>query len=369
MKTGDPSEREPATRLDPVRFSDIPGWRDDDHAAALRCFRVSARRMVEKPYTTKELGADAAALAAIGAEALAYPDDADPRLFFETRFRPLRIAPPAGSGFVTGYYEPEVAASPVRTQRFAYPLYRRPDDLADIDDATRPAGMDPYFMFARRAGDRLEEHPDRSAIESGALAGRGLELAWIEDPVDGFFIHIQGSARLIMPDGDIWRISYDGKTGHRFTAIGAILIERGEMKREDVTADAIRDWLGADAARARELMHRNRSFIFFRRILDADPGMGPVAAASVPLTAGRSLAADHRLHTFGSPMFVSTTEPIMEKEFRRLMIVQDTGSAIVGPARGDLFIGSGAAAGSIAGGIKHKADFVLLMPQSGGERG
>ena len=177
-------------------------------------------------------------------------------------------------------------------------------------------------------------------------------LAWIESPVDGFFVHIQGSARLQMPDGEIWRISYAGKSGHPFTPIGAWLVANGHLTREDVTMDTIRDFLLADEKRARELMNRNRSFIFFQRTTQENPDLGPVAAAGVALTPGRSLAIDHRLHTFGTPIFVATHEPLPQQSapFRRLMLAQDTGSAIIGPARGDLFIGSGREAGSVAGG-------------------
>lgn len=353
--------------LFPTEFAQIAGWGEDDHAAALACFRISARRMAERPYTTKALGVDARALAAAGVKALALGEVGAraARAFFEEHFRPHRICPPAGSGFVTGYFEPVLAASPVRTARFAWPLYRRPADLVGIDDATRPPSLDPSFMFARRTAAGLEEYFDRAAIEAGALAGRSLELAWLENPIDAFFIHIQGSARLIMPDGALWRISYAGKSGHPFTPIGAILIEMGELRREDVTMDTIRSWLEADLPRARALMARNRSFIFFQRMEQDDPSLGPVAAASVPLTPGRSLAVDHRLQTFGAPVWVSTHAPLPHERlpFCRLMIAQDTGSAIVGPARGDLFIGSGREAGTIAGSIRHPADFIVLAPE------
>jgi membrane-bound lytic murein transglycosylase A len=362
------AEDAPPARLVEVSFAAIEGWREDDHVAALACLRISARRTALKPYTTKALGIDAAGLARIGALALSQsfsPDGA--RQFFEEQFRPLRIEPPSGgTGFVTGYFEPELEASPVRTPRFSYPLYARPPDLADIDDATRPPGMDASFMFARRTQAGFSEYPDRAAIEAGFLAGKRLEIAWIESPVDGFFIHIQGSARLLMPDGDVWRVSYAGKSGHPFTPIGAWLVANGHLRREDVTMDTIRNFLLADEGRARELMNRNRSFIFFQRTSQENPDLGPVAAAGVALTPGRSLAVDHRLHTFGTPVFVATHEPLPQQSapFRRLMLAQDTGSAIIGPARGDLFIGSGREAGSLAGGIKHSADFTVLAPRS-----
>jgi membrane-bound lytic murein transglycosylase A len=353
-------------QLEPVAFSDLPGWSGDDHAAALQCFMHSARRMAIRPYTTKALGTDAPALAAIASSLLQEaPAAGNARTFFEQNFVPRRIQPVTGSGFVTGYFEPQVAASAESSDRFSYPIYRRPPDLADIDDTSRPQGMDPSFMFARNGSEGYSEYPDRAAIERGAIAGRGLELAWIESPVDGFFIHIQGSARLLMQDGSVWRVAYDGKSGHPFTPIGAWLVTQGHLSREEVTMDSIRDWLLADPGRARMLMDRNRSFIFFRRVDQEDPDLGPVAAAGVALSPGRSLAVDHRLHTFGSPIFVCVEGAVPQVgKWQRLMIAQDTGSAIIGPARGDLFIGSGAHAGHIAGAIKNRADFYVLIPRS-----
>jgi membrane-bound lytic murein transglycosylase A len=353
--------------LVPSRFEEIAGWAGDDHAAALACFRISARRMAERPYTTKAMGIDSSHLANAGRAALALdPGDlgngAAARAFFETNFTPFRVVPESGSGFVTAYYEPEVEASPVRTARFTYPLYRRPPDLIDIAEA--PPAWDPEFRFARRTSDGPVEYHDRAAIEAGALTGLGLELAWIESPVDGFFIHIQGSARLTMTDGSVRRIAYAGKSGHPFTAIGRLLADEGHMARAAVTMATIRAWLDADPVRARAMMDRNRSFIFFAETSDADPALGPVAAASVPLSPGRSLAIDHRLHTFGTPVFVATHAPLegQSRPFRRLMVAQDTGSAIVGPARGDLFIGSGEQAGAVAGAVRHAADFTILVP-------
>ncbi len=352
-------------RFEPCSFSQLPGWNGDDHGAALACFRQSAIRMAQKPYTTKQLGIDAAGLAGLAPTALGCPPQ-NARAFFEENFQPEKLVPDSGAGFVTAYYEPELSASPVQTPRFSYPLYARPHDLAEIDDFTRPAGIDASFRFARKTPHGFEEYLDRPAIEAGALAGKGLELAWIESPVDGFFVHIQGSARLNMTNGEVWRISYDGKSGHPFTPIGAWLIENGHLRREDVTMQAIRLWLDADAARARQLMNRNRSFIFFQRTTQDDASLGPVAAASVPLSAGRSLAVDHQLHTFGTPVFIVAHQAIagLGKDFRCLMVAQDTGTAIVGPCRGDLFIGSGMAAGDIAGAVRHAADFYVLRPKT-----
>jgi len=363
-------------RLYPVAFGAIPGWQDDDFVQALSCFRNSARRMSVKPYRRKAVGVDPQELAEIGQRALALDEAAlsdgkKAREFLEANFRALSIIPDAGSGFVTGYFEPEVAASPVRTERYSYPLYRRPPDLVEVDDAEMPAGWNPEIRFARIERGRLAEYHDRAAIEAGVLAGRGLEIAWIENPVDGFFIHVQGSARLSMPDGAVKRISYAAKSGHPFTPIGRILIDLGELRREEVTMTSIRAWLHGHPDRAAVVMAENRSFIFFAETEAAEPApnpaLGPVAAAGVQLTPGRSLAVDRTLHTFATPFFVAVRQAFAGhgRLFRRLMIAQDTGSAIVGVARGDLFIGTGAEAGEIAGAIRHEADFLLLAPAGG----
>jgi membrane-bound lytic murein transglycosylase A len=270
-----------------------------------------------------------------------------------------------GRGFVTGYYEPVVQASRKRSANCPVPLYRKPDDLVKLDEKNRPQPLDPGFAFARRTPDGLCEYFDREAIERGALEGRGLEIAWLADKVDAFFIHVQGAARLNFTDGTTLRVTYAAKSGHPFTGPGRELAELDEIPREKVTMQSIRAWFKANPQRIDEILHRNRSFIFFRAAPVEDEAMGPVAAAKVPLTPGRSLAVDRLLHTFGSPVFVAADGLSVEGHpFRRLMIAQDTGSAIVGPARGDIFFGSGDAAGEIAGVVKHEADFFLLVPRS-----
>ena len=346
----------------PVAFDDIPGWPEDDHAGAFDAFRRSAGHALVSPYKSGSLGVDAAAFAGAWRAALSTPRS-EARAFFETLFQPFRIAPPQG-GFVTGYYEPEVEASPVRTARFAVPLLARPPDLVAVD-ANRPPGLDPGFAFAASTPDGLVEYHDRRAIDGGALAGRGLELAWLADRVDAFFVHVQGSARLLMPDGAVRRVTYAAKTGHPFTGIGRVLAELGEIPLEQVTMQSIRAWLAAHPGRVDDILWRNRSYIFFREAPVADPALGPVAAAKVPLTPGRSIAVDRLLHTFGTPFYIDapTLAAFGAAPFRRLMIAQDTGSAIVGAARGDLFVGSGGPAGEIAGVVRSPADFYALVPR------
>lgn len=354
--------------FEPLGFDDIPGWYDDNPSAAYQAFRRSAFQVLTKPYRTGALGVDFAAFEPAYAEARSGEGlgEGQARAFFERYFLPARIAAEdGGRGFVTGFYEPQVTASPIRTPDFTVPLLARPADLIDMDDGNRPAGFDPYFAFGRQVGDDILEYFDRQAIEQGALEAQNLAIAWLAEKVDAFFIHVQGAARLRMPDGTLRRVTYAAKTGHRFTGPGRILADLGEIPLEKVTMQSIRAWFAANPERIDEILWQNRSYIFFREAAVADPALGPVAAAKVPLTPGRSVAVDRLLHTFGTPFFIHAPEltAFGGRPFRRLMIAQDTGSAIVGPARGDLFAGSGDAAGAIAGVVRSRADFFTLIPR------
>ncbi|GLQ80645.1 transglycosylase [Mesorhizobium huakuii] len=355
-------------------FDDLPGWGDDDPLPAFEAFRRSAFHVPVKPYRSGALGVDFNAFAAAYAEARAAAPSTriEARTFFESHFVPMLVRAESGAGLVTGFYEPQVEASPVRTERFVVPLLSRPADLADVDDANRPQGMDPYLAFARRTEGGLAEYFDRGAIERGVLEGQGLEIAWLADKVDAFFIHVQGAARLAMTDGRLRRVTYAAKSGQRFTGPGKVLSELGEIPLAEVTMQSIRAWFKAHPRRIDEILWRNRSYIFFREADVEDAALGPIAAAKVPLTPGRSVAVDRLLHTFGTPFYIDapTLTAFDAKPFRRLMIAQDTGSAITGPARGDLFAGSGDAAGEIAGVVRNAADFYALVPRAlaGGAR-
>lgn len=351
-------------RLVPIAFGDLDGWQDDDHAAAFAAFRRGAAVAEEHPPKRRGLGGDAAALAAILDRAAALPAEltqGEARGFFEAEFRPFEVATPSGQGFFTGYYEPEVAGSLTPTAEFAVPLYRTPPDLVEIAPGGAPH-LDPALRFALRTAGGLAEHPDREATMKGALAGRGLELVYVANPVDAFFIHVQGAARIRLTDGRAMRITYAAKSGQPYTPIGRVLLEMGALARDAVTMQTIRAWLAGHPEEADPVMAKNRSYIFFREAPVADAALGPVAAAKVPLAAGRSLAVDRLLHTFHSPVWIETTLP-GGAPFRRLTVAQDTGSAIVGAARGDIFFGSGAAAGEIAGAMLAVGRFVLFLPK------
>ncbi len=242
------------------------------------------------------------------------------------------------------------------------PLYRRPDDLLALGEGaqTGRAGARHPLRPARRAR-APRPYPDRAAIEGGWLAGRGLELAYLESAVDAFFVHVQGSARLVLPGGETMRVGYAAKNGHRFTAIGRILVQEGELPLEGADMDGIRRWLAAHPERAGALLHRNRSFIFFRRSrwsrAPADRRHGRRAHPLRLAGGGRGPPRLRHAVFVEAPSLAVAGAP-----FERLMIAQDTGSAIVGPARGDIFTGSGEAAGRVAGAIRHPARFVALLP-------
>lgn len=356
--------------LVPVSFSELPAWQNDKGiSAALDAFSRSARQARVKSYRSGSLGIRFEAFAEAYQRAASLDrtvSDADARMFFETFFRPFRVMPENGAApLVTGFYEPEAEASLTKSERFNQPLHRCPNDLVEVEDPAAISGWDPNFRFARQSDGELSQYFDRQAIDSGVLDGRGLELCWLDSQVDAFFIHVQGAACLSLTDGRKMRVTYCAKSGHPFTGIGRKLAEMGEIPLEQVTMQTIRQWLAQHPERIKETLWKNQSYIFFQESEHGDPHLGPVAAAKVQLTPGRSVAVDRNLHTFGTPVFIDAPalEPVFSEPFRRLMIAQDTGTAIVGAARGDLFTGTGHEAGELAGVIRHHATFHVLVPR------
>ena len=348
-------------RLEAHSFAGITGWHTDEHQAVLAAFRLSAAHHLVAPYKQRQIVFDPDAFNAACRASL--EDHIDAKAFFEFWFEPFLIVPDRGSGKVTGYYEPMIEARLTKGDGFETPFLRRPDDLVELSEAEAKAhGM----RFGRTIEGKIAPYFNRPEISSGALAGHDLEIAYVRDPVDAFFAHVQGCARLQMPDRDI-RVTYDGKSGHDFTAIGRVLIDLDEIPAANISMQTIRDWLKENPSRVAEILHHNKSYIFFREEPVADFRLGPIAAAKVPISAGRSIAVDRTIHAFGLPFFVcapdmKTLEP---GGFSRLMIAQDTGSAILGAARADLFIGSGDAAGAIAGSINFEAQFHIFLPRKG----
>jgi len=337
-------------KLTRVSFGDIEGWAGDDHAAALAALQRSCRTK----FANNGPCDDASALGDKASRAAA-------RRFFETNYIPHRVGEEQ-PGLVTGYYEPEVNGSRERSEEFEVPVYRRPDDLVQLTPDELRALYNESFSVGRRKGDALVRYYTRAEIDDGALDGKGLELLYLDDPVELFFMQIQGSGRVRLTDGSWVRLGYAAKNGHRYTSIGKLLAERGEKPPGGLTMEGLKSWIRADPARGRALMQENASYVFFRELPAAEAGEGPVGAQGVPLTPGRSLAVDAAYHSLGTPIFVSAPDLATPegKPFRRLMIGQDVGSAIRGTQRGDIFFGSGPEAGAVAGVTKHRARFYVL---------
>jgi membrane-bound lytic murein transglycosylase A len=356
-----------AERID---FADLSGFAADDHAAALRTLLVSCRARQEKAPALREGLAAQPALDAVCISALRVGEVDTPaaRAFFERHFTPWRISGESGRGFFTGYFEPEVEGSLKPGGRYGTPVYARPEDLVTFPQGETPAGFEGFAAARKRSDGALEPYADRTAIEEGALAGLGLERAWLADPVDLFFVQVQGSGRIRLPDGSVIRLAYAGRNGHPYTAIGRVVADRFGIPRSDMTMDRLRAFLAEDADLARSIMRENRSYVFFRLATELDPALGPIGGEGVPLTPGRSLAIDRTLWPYGLPVFVAAELPTGTdaglEPFRRLMIAQDTGSAILGPARADIFFGPGSAAGAIAGRVRHPGTFTVLWPKA-----
>ena len=303
------------------------------------------------------------------AKAADISDGARARAFFEENFLPLRISRLGEEqGFVTGYYEPIIDGSRTQTDVYTVPVYRRPSNLFvrgfKQSDVSLPNKGQVFRKIGRR---KLVPYYDRAEIEDGAIAGRGLEICWLKNQTDLLFTQIQGSARVRLEDGSTIRINYDAHNGYPYTAVGRILIDRGIVPKDQMSMHKIREYMEQNPDGARELRRQNRSYVFFREVQLSDKDEA-VGGQGVPLTPGRSIAVDKALHVYGTPFFIEGELPIESEQsktpFRRLMIAQDTGSAIVGPARADLYLGAGADAGRVSGRFRHNMRFVILVPKS-----
>jgi peptidoglycan lytic transglycosylase A len=355
----------------PVEWADIVGWADDDHLQAYKAFRVSCRAVAAR--RTPAVGQKALGTSlqepCRAAKAAHISDNGQARAFFETHFTPLRISRLGeADGFVTGYYEPIIDGSRTQTDVYSVPVYRRPSNLFvrgfKQSSLTLPNSGPVFRKIGRR---KLVPYYDRAEIEDGAIAGRGLEICWLKNQTDLLFTQIQGSARVRLEDGSTIRINYDSYNGYPYTAVGRILIERNIIPKDQMSMQRIRQWMDENPDGAKELRRQNRSYVFFRevKLSDKDEAVG---AQGVPLTPGRSIAVDKSLHVYGTPFFIEGELPIDSEHaktpFHRLMVAQDTGSAILGPARADLYFGAGAEAGRISGRLRHNMHFVILVPNS-----
>jgi membrane-bound lytic murein transglycosylase A len=358
----------PDTQLEPLAWSALDGWAADDHVASFSAFLKSCTPFFAskepregRPIHTAlwQVCRRAAHLRPTGA--------AEAQAFFEENFRPVSIARIGESkGLLTGYFEPVVDGSRFPSPEFYTPLYRRPPDLLVAGRQVGKADIPNRATINRRnAQNELVPYYDRADIENGALDGQKLEICWLKDPFDAFSIQIQGSARVRLEDGTMLRVNYDAHNGRPYAAIGRILMEQYGVPPDGMSMERIRQWMLANPEQAAKLRQSNPSFVFFRITGLSDQGEA-VGAQGVPLSPGRSIAVD-KLHVYGTPFFIAADLPIdsdkPSTKFRRLMIAQDTGSAINGPARADLYWGAGDAAGRIAGRIRQQGQFVMLLPR------
>lgn len=355
----------------PVAWSEIAGWSDDDQLAAFKAFQISCKPIVAQqkpPADPKALGTSLRDPCRV-ARNIELSDNAKAKAFFEEHFVPLRISKLGeGEGFVTGYYEPIVDGSKEENEVYKVPVYRRPSNLFVRGTTQSSAGLPNKGQVFRKIGRRkLVPYYERGEIEDGAIAGRGLEICFLTNQTDLLFTQIQGSARVSLDDGTTLRINYDAHNGFPYTPVGRILIERNIIPRDQMSMQKIREWMEQNPNEADELRRQNKSYVFFREVQLSDKDEA-VGAQGVPLTPGRSIAVDKALHVYGTPFFIEGELPIETERsktpFRRLMIAQDTGSAIVGPARADLYFGAGADAGKVSGRLRHNARFVVLVPKS-----
>ncbi|MFZ6762621.1 murein transglycosylase A [Roseomonas sp. KE0001] len=328
----------------PQRPAELPGWGEDRLSQAIPPFVAGCR----PPAFPEPLCAEAAALPE--------DDDVAARAFFERRFG-LRHA---GEGLMTGYFEPELRGATTPSPDFATPLRGRPSDLVEVDLGRFSEELRGRRIAGRVREGRLLPYPDRAAIEGGA--SDAPVLLWVDDPAGKFFLQIQGSGRVVLPDGSVRRMGYAAQNGRAYVPIGRLLAERGEIPREQVSMQSILAWLQrAGPERAAALMEENPSYVFFRET-PARPEQGPTGSQGVPLTPLRSIAVDREHIPLGSPVWIVTRHPVSGVPLRRLVLAQDTGGAIRGEARADLFWGWGEEAAEAAGRMKESADLYVLEP-------
>jgi membrane-bound lytic murein transglycosylase A len=348
----------------------LEGFSDEDHLAAFQVFAASSEAIAEAASSLRPALDPSSALIEICRKALSKPpaDAKAARLFFETHFEPHRVKP--DTGFLTGYYEPVVEGALAQTAEFTAPVFARPRDLVTLKQGESLNGPESPVQAARRRPRGLEPYPDRAAIESGVIDDYLIPVVWLKDKVEAFFIHVQGSARVRLRDGSELRLTYAGRNGHPYTSIGRVLIEQEKIPPQEAGMAGLKKWIRekgqnpGDAGHA--LMLRNKSYIFFSASDVLHPQKGPIGGQGISLTPLRSIAVDRGIWAYGLPMWIEAELPWRSsspEKFRRLLIAQDTGSAITGAARGDLFFGSGDEAGALAGALRHSAAFTVFLPR------
>lgn len=364
-------EPEPRLVLKAAGYDALPGWQDDQQAAALGSFLRSCARLQKRKASDaigqSEVGGTVADWlpACRAAKQVPSGDDAAARRFFEEEFQPfLAHNNDESEGGFTGYYEATLYGSRTRTGRYRYPIYKRPKDLVMVNmrNFTSLKGG-PRRISGKVVGGYLQPYYTRKEIREGALKGRGLEVVWIDNPIDGFFAQIQGSGVVMLPKGKEMRIGYVGQNGHGYVAIGRELLREGHITREEMSMQAIRSWLDANPDAADEMMDRNQAYAF----LDELKRTGAVGSQNVELTPERSAAIDREFIPQSAPLFIDTEVPSEDGSemlpFRQLLIAQDSGGAIRGPVRADIFWGSGKRAAEIAGRLRSRGRYFVLLPK------
>ena len=360
----------PPIILEQQFFVDLPGWSGDGHAEAFVTFQKTCERFAKKDKheIVKKSGIagtyqDWQSVCAESKHVDAADNEAA-KNFFEKWFSAYLVRNRESTedeGLFTGYYEPLLFGSFEKSERFNTPLYARPDNLIEVNLGEFRDKLSGQRIAGRVIDGKLKPYYERAEIEEGALEQDGEVILWVDNPVQAFFLHIQGSGRVQMDDGSIIPVGYAGQNGHVYYAIGRHLIDIGVLTKETVSLPSIRDWLAENSAEAQIVMNKNASYIFFRKLNLKET---PLGAAGVPLTAGRSLAVDRKLWAYGMPMWIDVAGVFKEDErIRRLMVAQDTGGAIRGPVRGDFFWGHGDDAETFAGHMKSKGRYWVFLPR------
>ena len=342
-------------------FTDLPGWDIDDHAAALAAFKLGCAALRSADWRPACDRANALGLAGTSAREIA-------RMFFESEFAPYAVVNDEGTntGLVTGYYEPLLRGNRIRRAPFIYPIHTTPDDLLAIELGSISPETRNQRLRGRVDGRRVVPYYTRAEIAAGRAPMSGKEIAWVEDPIELFFLQVQGSGRISLPDGTIMRIGFAEQNGHPYRSIGRYLIDKGELKLEDASMQGIQAWARANLSRLDELLNANPRYVFFREIPanEIPEGLGPRGALGIPLTPERSVAVDDRFIALGAPLYVATSRPNSNASLNRLMVAHDTGGAIRGAVRVDWFWGFGPAAGREAGRMRQSGRAWVLLPRS-----
>ncbi len=340
--------------LKPSSFADLPGWHDDDFSAAWPALLNSCKGLKGQAAWAK-VCQQATQISPFDAERM--------RQFFEGDFQPYQIQQTDGGneGLITGYYEPLLHGSRSFGSPYIYPLYAAPDDLLVVDLSSLYPELKNLRLRGRLQGKRVVPYFSRAEIESGATPTRGKELLWVDDPIDLFFLQIQGSGRVQLENGDTVRVGYADQNGHPYKSIGKWLVEQGELTLDKASMQGIKDWARKNPEKLATLLNTNPSYVFFREL--PNNTSGPLGALGVPLSAERSVAIDPRAIPLGAPLWLATTRPNSAEPLNRLMLAQDTGGAIRGNVRADFFWGFGDGAGQLAGAMKQKGRIWVLLPR------